>query len=153
MTTDGRLSMDEIEETLKKCRKQIFYIESLERLRAEIEEQMGSVKGTDYSRPRVSSSNISDLGAKVEAAWDKLQALDEKVAAALETQAALRLDALDLIERCDNTVQMAVLSWYYIHGYSWEAVARKINYEDKYVFRIRNAGLEAIERNARATIK
>ncbi len=149
MTTDGRLSIDEIEETLKKCRKQIFYIESLARLRAEIEEQMGSVKGTDYSKPRVSSSNISDLGVKVEAAWDKLQALDEKVAAALETQAALRLDALDLIERCDNAVQMAVLSWYYIHGYSWEAVAVKMNYTEIAIYKIRVSALEAIIENQR----
>ncbi len=147
MTTDGRLSMDEIEETLKKCRKQIFYIESLARLRAEIEEQMGSVKGTDYSKPRVSSSNISDLGAKVEAAWDKLQALDEKVAAALETQAALRLDALDLIERCDTGDQKAVLMDYYVLGYKWVDVAKHVGYSE-HVFSIRNAALSAIVKNS-----
>ena len=144
MTTDGRLTVDEIEETLKKCRKQIFYIQSLEGMRREIEEQMGSVKGTDYSKPRVSSSDISDLSAKVEAAWEKLQALDERVAEALQAQAELRLNALDLIERCDNAVQMAVLTDYYILGYSWEAVAARLHYTDWAIYKIRVSALETI---------
>lgn len=142
----GRLTVLQIEETLKKCRKQIFVIESLQKMQLEVSKQMEYVKGMNYERPHVSSSDISDLGAKVEAADERLRELDEKVAAAIEAQAALRLDALDLIEQCDTSVQMAVLMNYYVLGYSWEEVAKKISYESKYVFRIRNAGIAAIER-------
>lgn len=142
----GRLTVLQIEETLKKCRKQIFVIESLQKMQVEISKQMEYVKGMNYERPHVSSSDISDLGAKVEAADERLRELDEKVAAAIETHATLRLDALDLIEQCETSVQMAVLTNYYVLGYSWEEVAKKISYAEISVYKIRYAALKAIER-------
>ncbi len=153
MNEGARLTVSEIEETLQKCRKQIFYIKSLEETRAEILTQMASVKSMNYEKPHVSSSAISDIGQKVEAAYNRLQELDERVAAALETQAALRMNALDLIERCETPIQMAVLSGYYIRGYSWEAVAAQMSYTPIAVYKIRFSALQSIAKAQRETYK
>ncbi len=151
MTMDGeRLTPEKVEEILKACRKQKFYVKALEETRAEILAQTASVKSMNYERPRVSSSAVSDIGAKLEAAQEKLRALDNKVADALSMQTALRDDAMQAIELCDNAVQKAVLTDYYVLGYEWEKIAGRTNYSERAIYNIRIAAIEAIAKNSHA---
>lgn len=143
-----RLTKERVEQILKSCRKQKFYVKALEETRAEIFAQMVSMKGMNYDKPHVSTSAVSDIGAKVEAAQEKLHALDNKVADALSMLAALRDDAMQAIELCDNNVQAAVLTDYYVLGYEWEEVAARTNYSWQGIYKIRLAAIGAIIKNS-----
>ncbi len=142
------LTQERVEQILKACRKQKFYVKSLSETREEIFSQMASLPGANLNKPRVSTSTVSDIGAKVEAAQEKLRALDEKVTDALAMLSALREDAMGAINLCDTSIQKAVLTDYYILGFEWEDVAARTNYSEWHIFKIRNRAVQAIAENA-----
>ena len=143
-----RLTQEKVEQILKACRKQKFYVKALEETREEILSQMASLPATNYDKPHVQASTVSDLGKKVEAAHEKLHALDNKVADAISMLAALRDDAIQAINLCDNNVQAAVLTDYYVNGYEWEKVADRMGYSWQGIYKIRLAAIWAIVKNS-----
>lgn len=143
-----RLTQEKVEQILKACRKQKFYVKALEETRAEIFSQMASLPATNYDKPHVTQSTVSDLGAKVEAAHEKLRALDNKVADAISMLAALKDDAIQAIKLCDSNVQAAVLTDYYMNGYEWEKVAERMGYSWQGIYKIRLAAIWSIVRNS-----
>lgn len=143
-----RLTQEKVEQILKACRKQKFYVKALEETREEILSQMASLPATNYDKPHVQASTVSDLGKKVEAAHEKLHALDNKVADAISMLAALRDDAMQAIGLCDNNVQAAVLTDYYVLGYEWEKIAGRTNYSERAIYNIRVAAIWAIVKNS-----
>ena len=143
-----RPTQEKVEQILKACRKQKFYVKALEETREEILSQMTTLQATNYDKPHVQASTVSDLGKKVEAAHEKLHALDNKVADAISMLAALRDDAMQAIGLCDNNVQAAVLTNYYVNGHSWERTAALMNYSALHVFKIRQNAIKAITTNA-----
>lgn len=142
------LTQERVEQILKACRKQKFYVKSLSETREEIFSQMASLPGANLDKPRVSTSNVSDIGAKVEAAQEKLRALDEKVTDALAMLSALREDAMGAINLCDTSIQKAVLTDYYVLGFEWEKVADRVGYSTQGIYKVRLAAIWAIARNA-----
>ncbi len=143
-----RLTQEKVERILKACRKQKFYVKALEETREEILSQMASLPATNYDKPHVQASTVSDLGKKVEAAHEKLHALDNKVADAISMLAALKDDAIQAINLCDSNVQAAVLTDYYVNGYEWDQVATRTNYSEWHVFKIRLRAVQAIVKNS-----
>lgn len=138
---------------LKACRGQASYVRSLQEAKEETLAQLANIRAMNYEEPRVSSSTISDVGTKVEKAWERLRELNEKIAAATEKMASLKVEALDLIEYCCSATHKAVLVDYYINGYDWNEVAIRQHYGERSIYRFRDEAILAIEANRKLGIK
>lgn len=138
---------------LKACRGQASYVRSLQEAKEETLAQLGNIRAMNYEEPRVSSSTISDVGTKVEKAWERLRELNERIAVATEKMASLKVEALDLIEYCGSATHKAALIDYYINGYDWNEVAVRQHYGERSIYRIRDEAILAIEANRKLGIK
>lgn len=56
----------------------------------------------------------------------------------------LKSQALQIIRQQTGLLQRIVLTWHFIHGFPWKAVAMRVDRTERQVYRLRNEGLEMI---------
>ena len=138
------MTYDELTAWFDSFRRQSMYIEALKAEREAVWRSITGIKAMRPDKPFVSSSEISDISAKLVAAEDKMRIYDNKLADSLNMLAALRQDVMDTINLCDTPEQKTVLVYRYIAGLDWEEIAAKMKFGTRHPFRIHKAAIHVI---------
>lgn len=105
--------------------------ERVERLRARLEAgRMSSLTGM----PRGGAKDWTETA-------DRLIELEKRVNARTRELVRWKLMAMDAIDRVDEARLREVLELYYIDGYSWEQVARRMQLDVRWVYRLHGKAL------------
>lgn len=105
--------------------------ERVERLRARLEAgRMSSITGM----PRGGAKDWTDTA-------DKLIELERRVNERTRELVRWKLMAMDAIDRVEEANLREVLELYYIDGYTWEQVARRMQLDVRWVYRLHGRAL------------
>lgn len=109
-------------------------IERVDRLRAELEAgRMSKITGM----PRGGGEDWT-------ATADKLIELEKRVNARIRELCALKHAAMDAIDRVDEARLREVLELYYLDGYTWEQVAKMMQLDQRWVYRLHGKALQKV---------
>ena len=136
--------MNEVKQFLRRARNIDRRIEreeeQLERLRAKVEAgRMSAITGM----PR---GGASDWTGTV----DHLIVLEQRLNARIREMCRIKQSAMDMIDSVEEIRLREVLELYYLHGRTWEQVAREMHLDQRWVYRLHGRALNAVKLRAQA---
>lgn len=107
--------------------------------RAQLEQELQTLKSFDYSKPVVrSSSGRGEIEANAVRIADRERQLEDD----LQRQLEYRHNAMVLIAALPSLKERVILFHRYILGEKWTEVAKHTHYERRYCIKLRNEALE-----------
>lgn len=74
----------------------------------------------------------------------RVEGVEEKITARLERLAALKGQAVEIIEALPDVAQRSVLRRRYLMGQEWPVIARAMHYDERQIYRIHGKALESV---------
>lgn len=107
--------------------------------RAQLEQELQTLKSFDYSKPVVrSSGGRGEIEANAVRIADRKRQLEDD----LQRQLEYRHNAMVLIAALPSLKERVILFHRYILGEKWTEVAKYTHYERRYCIKLRNEALE-----------
>ena len=133
------MTAHELMTQIKQCRRRIRLLnEAIARDRILAQ----GVKGIRYDKDIVQASPVADRMADIVARIiENANALEEEIMKLQELEANIRGYLLKLPERCERA-----LSLHYLDGNNWAKVAVIMNYDDSYIYKVKNEALEELDK-------
>lgn len=139
--------MSGVKEALMGYQRQKRKIRALELCREELMELTQQITSR-IQADKVSASGMGDkLGEKVAAMAD----LDSQIDQCLMVAADQLRELWSMLQGVDNATYYTVLVSRYIHGMSWEAIAREQHYTLRHTYRLHGLALQELRKSLNVT--
>lgn len=127
---------------LKSLREDNFALKSLEDRIVELRNNLYRVKTINYSKDRVDGGVPSDIADRI----GMIQSLVDEANDKLDSLIKKKRMALSIIFEIKDGRYQAILEERYINCKRWEDVARTMNYDQRWLFRLHEKAIKEFEK-------
>lgn len=103
-------------------------------------------KAITYDKDKIQSSTIGD---KLERTLAEVADLDREITNDIRKLSEMQLKAVKYISSLSKPEYIAILTDYYLSGYTWERVADNVGYSKRQVLRYHGYALEELQKKIR----
>lgn len=75
-----------------------------------------------------------------------IDGLERKINAEIARSCQVKMRVIDVIGRIDDARYRNLLELRYLRGYTWEAVAKELNYEERWVYELHGRALPIVQK-------
>lgn len=133
---DAKEYFQQIFDLTKKIEKMELLVEEYERLSL-------SIPGPVYGKEVVHSPNVNTEAPFVKWIGKKIDK-EKEIKAAKEKLAALKAEAMLLIDVLENPTEQLILTYRYLDLWGWRRISKKLNYAESYIFELHREAMEII---------